>query len=183
MQEQLRITFRSLDSSPAAEEQIRKRAAELEQFFDRITACSVVVEAHHRHHRRGRQYHVRVELIVPGRDIVVRREPPLHQAHEDLPVAIHDAFDAAKRQLQDYVREMRADTKTHQEPTTGRIARLIAESDYGFLLGDNGDEIYVHRNSVLGRGFDSLRVGDRVRYVLDDEDGDHGPQASTVIPL
>lgn len=183
MQEPLRIAFRNLESSPAIEEQIRNHVAELERFFDRITACSVVVEVHHRHHRQGRLYHVRIELIVPGRDIVVRREPPEHQAHEDLPVAIHNAFDAARRQLQDYVRVMRADIKTHEAPTTGRIARLVAESDYGFLVTDQGDEVYLHRNAVLGRGFDKLRVGDRVRYVVHEEEGEHGPQASTVIPL
>jgi len=183
MQEPLRIAFRNLESSPAVEEQIRKRVAELERLFDRITACSVVVELHHRHQRHGALYHIRIDLIVPGREIVVRREPPKHQAHEDLPVAIHDAFDAARRQLQDYVRVMRADVKTHEEPTTGQITKLFAERDYGFLITAGGDEVYVHRNAVLGRGFDKLRVGDKVRYVIHENEGEHGPQASTVIPL
>ena len=183
MQEPLRIAFRNLNSSPVIEEQIHKRVAELEHFFDQITACSVVVEVHHRHQRQGRLYHVRVELTVPGREIVVRREPSEHQAHEDLPVAIHDAFDAVRRQLQDYVRVMRGDTKTHEEAATGRIATLVAESDYGFLVTESGDEVYVHRNAVPGHGFDKLRVGDKVRYVLDKVEGEHGPQASAVIPL
>ncbi|HQT77910.1 MAG TPA: HPF/RaiA family ribosome-associated protein [Rhodopila sp.] len=183
MQEPVRITFRNLPSSPAVEEQVRKRVEELERFFHRITACRVVIEEPHRHHQHGRLYRIHIELVVPGREIVIQRDPPAHQAHEDLPVAIHNAFDAARRQLQDYARVMRADVKMHKEPATGRISALIAEQDYGFLVTDSGDEIYLHRNAVLGRGFDSLRVGDQVRYVVDEEEGERGPQASTVIPL
>jgi cold shock CspA family protein/ribosome-associated translation inhibitor RaiA len=183
MQEPLRITFRNLESSPAIEEQVRKRAEELERFFDRITACHVVIETPHRHHRQGRLYHIRIVLEVPGQEIVVQREPSEHQAYEDLQVAIRDAFDAARRQLQDHVRVMRADIKTHEQPAIGRIAKLIAEGGYGFLLTESGDEVYVHRNAVPGRGFDQLRVGDKVRYVLDEEEGEKGPQASSVIPL
>ena len=183
MQQPLRIAFYNLEPSLAAEEQIRERVAGLERFYDRITACSVVVELRHRHHRHGRLYHIRIELTVPGREIIVRREPSEHQAHEDLSVAIHDAFAAARRQLQDYARVMRADTKTHEEPLTGRIASLIAEKDYGFLITPSGDEVYLHRNAVLGGGFDKLRVGDKVRYVLHEDEGERGPQASTVIPV
>jgi cold shock CspA family protein/ribosome-associated translation inhibitor RaiA len=183
MQEPLRIAFRNLKSSPVIEEQIHQRVAELERFFDHIIGCSVVVELHHRHQRQGGIFHIRIEIFVPGRQIVVRREPPEHQAHEELPLAVHDAFDAARRQLQDYARVMRADVKTHEAPTIGRIARLFVEKDYGFLVTDNGDEVYLHRNAVLGRGFDKLQVGDKVRYVMHEEEGQHGLQASTVIPL
>jgi len=183
MQEPLRIAFRNLEAPAAAEAEIRQRAAELEEFFDRIIACHVVVEADHRHHRQGRLYRVRIDLIVPEREIVVRREPPEHHAHEDLHVAIHDAFDAARRQLQDHARAMRGDVKTHSAPNIGRIARLFPENDYGFLVTSDGDDVYLHRNAVLGRGLDKLRVGDAVRYVVQQGEGEQGPQASTVIPL
>ena len=183
MQEPLRIAFRNLESSPAVEEVIRKRVADLERFFDRITACSVMVELQNRHQRQGNLYHIRIDLIVPGREIVVRRESAEHQAHEELSVAIHDAFDSARRQLQDYARVMRADVKTHEAPNIGRIVSLEAEKDYGFLETESGDQVYVHRNAVRGAGFDKLRVGGKVRYVVHEEEGEHGPQASTVIPL
>jgi cold shock CspA family protein/ribosome-associated translation inhibitor RaiA len=181
MQEPLRIAFRSMEAPLGVEDEVREHVAELEQFFDRIIACSVVVEERHRRHRQGRLYHVRIELIVPECEIVVRREPPEHHAHEDLHVAIRDAFDAARRQLQDHAREMRGDVKVHAAPTIGRIARLFP--DYGFLVTDTGDEVYLHRNAVLGRGFDKLREGDRVRYVVHEGEGEQGLQASTVIPL
>ncbi len=181
MQEPLRIAFRNMEPPIGAEEDIRARAADLERFFDGIVACSVVVEARHRHHRQGRLYHVRIDLVVPAREIVVRREPSEHHAHEELHVAIRDAFDAARRQLQDHARELRGDVKTHAGPTKGRIARLFP--DYGFLVNDAGDEVYLHKNAVLGRGFDRLREGDEVRYVIEEGEGEQGPQASTVIPL
>jgi cold shock CspA family protein/ribosome-associated translation inhibitor RaiA len=181
MQEPLRIAFRNMEPPIGAEDQVRDRAAELERFFDRIIACSVVVEADHRRHHQGNLYHVRIELIVPDREIVVRREPPEHHAHEDLHVAIRDAFDAAQRQLQNHAREMRSDVKTHAAPTVGTIVRLLP--DYGFLVTEAGDEIYLHRNAVLGRGFDKLNAGDKVRYVVHEGEGEQGAQASTVIPL
>jgi cold shock CspA family protein/ribosome-associated translation inhibitor RaiA len=181
MQEPLRIAFRNMEPPIGAEDEVRNRAAELERFFDRIIACSVVVEAHHRRHHQGNLYHVRIELIVPEREIVVRREPALHHAHEELHVAIRDAFDAAQRQLQDHAREMRGDIKTHATPLIGSIVRLFP--DYGFLVSAGGDEIYLHRNAVLGGGFEKLSVGDKVRYVVHEGEGEQGVQASTVIPL
>ncbi len=183
MQEPVRIAFRGMEAPIGVEELIRRHVADLERFFDRITTCSVVVETDHRHQRRGRLFHVRIDLIVPGREIVVRRDPSEHHAHEDLPVAIRDAFDAARRQLQDYVREMRGDVKAHEPPAIGEIVRLVAEKDYGFLVTSTGEELYVHRNAVLGGGFDRLRVGDKVRYVADEGEGEQGPHASSVIPL
>ena len=181
MQEPLRIAFRDMEPPLGIEEAVRDRVAWLEGFFDRIIACSVVVEARHRHHRQGRLYHLRIELVVPGREIVIQRDPPEHHAHEDLHVAIRDAFDAARRQLQDYTREMRGDTKQHAPPAIGQISRLFP--DYGFLISESGDEIYLHRNAVLGQGFDKLEVGDKVRYVLHEGEGMQGPQASTVFAL
>jgi len=181
MQEPLRIAFRNMEAPIGIEDDLNKRVAQLEQFFDRITACSVVIEARHRHSRQGQLYHIRIELVVPEREIVVQRDPSENHAHEDLHVAIRDAFDAARRQLQDYAREVRGDFKTHAVPMIGQIVRLLP--DYGFLTTETGDELYLHRNAVLGRGFDKLKVGDKVRYVTHEGEGQEGAQASTVIPL
>lgn len=177
------ISFRGMEPSPAAEDQVRRRADELEQFSDRITACRVVLEAADRHHQHGRIYKVRVDLTVPGGAVVVNREPGQDHAHEDLHVAIRDAFDAVRRRLQDHMRRLDGQTKQHELPSIGRIASVFAERDYGFLETDAGDEVYFHRNSVSGHGFDKLKVGERVRYVIDPEEGEKGAQASAVIPI
>jgi len=110
----LTITLRHMPPSAAIEADIREKAAKLEEFYDRITSARVVVETPHRHHRHGKLFHVRIDLRVPGRALVVSREPAAHHAYEDVHVAIRDAFDGAKRQLEDYAREIRGDVKTHE---------------------------------------------------------------------
>jgi len=105
----LQISFRNMDPSPAVEERIRKKAAKLERFHDRIVGCTVVVEAPHRHHHKGKLYSVRVDISVPGKDVVVDRAKPVDHAHEDVYVAVRDAFDAAVRRLEDRTRKMRGD--------------------------------------------------------------------------
>jgi ribosomal subunit interface protein len=142
MQTPLQITFRNIDASPAVEAKVRKRVEELEQFYDRIISCRVMIEAPNRRHREGSLYHIRVDLKVPGREIVVKRDPPEHHAHEDIYVAVRDCFDAVRRQLEDHARRLRGDIKTHEAPGHGRIANLIAEKDYGFIDASDGTEVY-----------------------------------------
>jgi ribosomal subunit interface protein len=108
----LQISFRDMDPSPAVEARIREKAKKLERFFDRIVGCHVTVEAPHRHHHKGKLYTVHIDVSVPGSDVHVGRTGPINHAHEDVYVAIRDAFDAAARQLEDHVRRMRGDTKT-----------------------------------------------------------------------
>lgn len=102
----LQISFRHLDRSLAAEGLIERRAAELEQFSDRITACRVVVDTAHNHHPRSRPYHVRIDLTVPGGPIVVNHDLSPSHAYDDLHIAIGEAFDAARRRLQDHMRRL-----------------------------------------------------------------------------
>lgn len=183
MQVPLQITFRHAPSSPAIEERIRARAEELERFYDRITSCRVAVECRHQRQRRGNLFRVRVDVKVPGREIVVGRDPAAHREHEDVFVAIREAFDAAQRLLEDHVRLARREVKLHAVPDHGRIARLVPEKDCGFIVTVDGQELYFHRNSVANGGFDKLAVGDEVRFVAQHSESPEGPQASTVVPL
>ena len=183
MQVPLQITFRHMDTSEAAAARIRERAAELERFFDRIISCRVVVECRHPRRQQGNLFRARVDLKVPGREIVVGRDPAAHRAHEDVYVAIRDAFDAARRLLEDHVRGRRGEVKLHAVPDHGRIVRFLPEQNCGFILSADGTEIYFHRNSVANGGFDKLTVGDEVRFVAQHSESAEGPQASTVVPL
>ena len=183
MQLPLQITFRHMDPSVALEARIRRRAEELDQFYDRITACRVVVECLNRRHQQGNLFEVRIDLTVPGREIAVGRERGLNHAHEDAHVAVRDAFDAARRALEDHVRRRRGEAKVHTVPDHGRVVRLLAEKECGFIATSSGEEIYFHRNSVAGEGFDKLVVGSEVRFVAQDGESPNGPQASTVVPL
>jgi ribosomal subunit interface protein len=127
----LQITFRKMDPSPAVEERIRKKVEKLERFHDRIVNCSVVVEAPHRHHHKGKLYTVRVDISVPGKDVVVDRAKPVDHGHEDVYVAIRDAFNAAVRRLEDQTRKMRGDVKTHAQRTTSRTKSRSTISNVG----------------------------------------------------
>jgi len=109
MQIPLQITIRDMEHSDALETHIRDKANKLDEFFDRITSCRVVVEMPHKHRQQGKQFTVRIDIGVPGSEVVVNRDHA-----EDVYVALRDAFDSAKRQLEDYARKIRGDVKTHQ---------------------------------------------------------------------
>jgi len=183
MQVPLQITFRNLGPSPTVETKVRERVKELEQFYDRITSCRVMIETPSRRHQKGRLYHIRVDLKVPGREIVVKRDPSEHHAHEDIYVAVRDCFDAVRRQLEDHVRRQRGDIKAHEVPSHGRISSLFAEKGYRFIDASDGMEVYFHRNAVADESFDKLAVGEEVRFAMHPGEGEKGPQASTVVPV
>jgi ribosome-associated translation inhibitor RaiA len=113
MQIPVEIAFKGMPESDSLQAAARKHAAELEHFFDRITSCRVVVDASQGRQRKGNLYTARVDLTVPGAEIVASREHRLDHGHEDAYVAMRDAFAAARRQLEDYVRRMRGQVKTH----------------------------------------------------------------------
>lgn len=108
MNRPLQITYRGMGPSESMSQHIHGEAEKLEQFFDRIVGCHVVVEQPHKHHRQGKLFHVRVDLHVPGKDIVVGKEHAQHHEHEDPYQAVNDAFEAARGQLQHYVDTVRA---------------------------------------------------------------------------
>ena len=113
MQVPLEIVFHNVDRSAAVEAAVRERAAKLEQFATDITSCRVTIEAPHKHHQQGNIYTVRVALHYPGGEAVATRSAENH-SHEDVYVALRDAFRAARRRLQDGVRMRRGDVKHHE---------------------------------------------------------------------
>jgi ribosome-associated translation inhibitor RaiA len=134
----LQITFRNMEPSAAIEKHVRAKAGKLESFCDRITGCHVIIEAPHQHHHKGKAFQVRIDLSAPGREIVINRapkrlsaakltggrqgeknfmenhRPSKHSAHEDVYVAIRDAFNAAGRKLQDHMRRRSGAIKVHE---------------------------------------------------------------------
>lgn len=98
----LQVTWRNVEKSDVLEAEIRTRAEKLNEFHDHIMSCRVVVEASHRHHHQGNLYRIRIDLRVPDHELVVTRDPGDEHAHEDIYVTVRDAFDAMRRQLQDY---------------------------------------------------------------------------------
>jgi hypothetical protein len=134
------ITFRCMSHHPELDADIEARISALGRVYNRIVRCRVLVEVPHRHLRDGTHVHVRIEIRVPGSSaIVVDNEPSLHSGRKDRQeevrrkdgdvedthrharVAIREAFDAARRRLQDFAREQRGDVKTHRLPS--RLSR------------------------------------------------------------
>lgn len=107
MKRDLQITYRGMSPSDALSDHIREQAGKLEQFFDGIVGCHVVVEEPHRHQRQGKHFHVRVDLSVPGKEIVAGYGNGEKNQHEDPYLAVSDAFEAARRQLQHYAEGLR----------------------------------------------------------------------------
>lgn len=115
MQVPLEITFRGIPHSDAVETRIREKAAKLEQFCENIISCRVAVEAEHHHQHQGNLYKIRLDISVPNKHIVVSRDHHDKQSHEDMYVALRDAFSAATRQLEEYVRIQRGEVKVHNK--------------------------------------------------------------------
>ena len=180
LQTPLEITFRNLDHSDAVEAKVREKVEKLEQVFDRMTSCRVRIEAINRQHTKGNLYQVHIEVGVPGKQVMVDRNPGKDHAHEDIYVALRDAFNAARRRLEDHSRRKSGKVKTHEVPPHGTVARLFPYEGYGFIETPEGREIYFHRNSLAEADFDKLEPGQEVRYVVAESESDKGPQASTV---
>jgi ribosomal subunit interface protein len=181
MQQEPEITFKDVPHSDAVEARVREHIAELERYYDRITACRVVLAKITQGQHKGNLYQCRIVILVPGGEIAINRANPNSHAHEDIYVAIRDAFDAARRKLQDHVRKHRGDVKVHEPPPHGRVKSLFP--DHGFILMPDGQEVYFHRNAVVNSGFDKLEVGDEVRIALVEGESAAGPQATTVTPV
>lgn len=173
MQIPLQITVRDVPRSDAVEEHIRQKVEKLDEFYNHIISCRVVVEAPHRHKHQGRQYTLRIDIGVPGHEIVVNRDH-----HEDIYVALRDGFDAAKRQLDEYVHRMRRETKTHAPEYAGRVLRISREEGIGFIAGPDGTEHYFSRENVTSPSFDQLAEGDEVRFI--EEIASEGAQAKRI---
>jgi ribosomal subunit interface protein len=105
------IIWQNLSPSDEIETKIRKHIVKLEKFANRLSDCRVVIAVPHRHHHQGNIYHIQINLTVHGGELVVN--PPAQQTHEDLHVAIRDAFESAERQLKEYTQQRRGEVKTH----------------------------------------------------------------------
>lgn len=173
MQIPLQISLHGIERSNALYNAIHDKAEKLDHYYDHIISCRVVLELDARHRHKGRQFTVRIDVKVPGGEIAVTREHG-----EDVQIALRDAFDAARRQLEDYARGQRGDVKRHAPEFTGRVARLDAEQGIGFIVTDDGREYYFSRDNVVTPPFEHLAVGATVHFI--EEAAAEGLQAKRV---
>lgn len=119
----VQITYRELDPSDALSRLIHEEAAKLDRFFDRIVSCRVLVEREQRHLRGGSPFHVRIDVGVPGDELVIdtvrglkanppdeiakrRKSTEVDAMYKDPALAVRDAFRRARRRIQDYARRL-----------------------------------------------------------------------------
>lgn len=173
------ITFHGVDRTPELDELVRRHIEQLPRFHPRIHGVTVVLTKDAARHESGDRYRVQVRVAIPGDDVVVSHHHGGRPQHEDPYITITDAFKTVERQLEEGLRIRRGFVKTHDDALApGRIVRLPAGADHGFLETADGREVYFHRNSVIDAAFEELAVGARVRFA--EEDGQKGPQASAV---
>ena len=158
----LQITFRHVARSEALESRIRAKAGKLEEFHPRISSCHVVVEEIDRHRHQGKQFTVRLDIRVPGQELVIDRDH-----HEDVYVALRDAFDAAARKLAELARAKRGETKLHEPAEHGRVARLMPTEGYGVIETADGRQFYFSSDNFVSGTFARLEPGTAVQFIPD----------------
>ena len=190
------ITFRGVDRTAAIEAEILTRLRKLETYYPSMMGCRVLLELVQRHHEAGNRYHVRIDLTVPGAEIVVSHAAGLHATAQDVDaerlakvkesdperkharVAIREAFDVARRRLQDHARRQRGAVKTPARQARGRVSQVFPIDEYGYIEAEDGHEVYFQKSCVLKDAFDRLAVGSAVSFV--EHRGERRLQASTV---
>lgn len=203
----VQITFHNLEPSSDLEQWVQTEAAKLDKYYGRITSCRVLIEMPHAHRTTGNTYNVRIDLGVPGDELVVKYESTLRapsrgrgdkrqsrrmekeEAHKKPRAAIAAAFKLARRQLEDFAGKQRGEVKSHApQPRAevkvtgpdrlGHVLRLFPDKGFGFLESPDGREIYFHRNAVAGEKFENLKLGEPVEF--NEEPGEEGPHATIV---
>lgn len=156
----VQITIRDLPESPTLDNHIRKKVEKLGQFYNRINSCRVCIGAHQKHKNQGKLYDVRIDLTVPGKELVVNRK-----RDEDIYIAIREAFNAIARQLEEHSRKRHGRVKSHNGVIHGHIVRIIPEEGFGFIEGIDGNEYYFSLTNVGYPSFEQLMIGDGVEFM------------------
>jgi CspA family cold shock protein len=62
---------------------------------------------------------------------------------------------------------------------TGKVKWFDPKKGYGFIVGEQGQDVFVHYTAIAGDGFRALKDGETVAYEL--IKGDKGFQARKVV--
>lgn len=138
MTNDIQIVFHSIDQTDALTEAVAKRIDKLERYCDQIINGRVVLDSPHNHHHKGKVYSVSIEIHTPQIEVRVNQEQHDKQAHEDLYVAIRDAFNVAERQLRSVDKKHRA-TPIHELG----VGEIVGEP-----VGELGEESSIESDAV-----------------------------------
>ena len=156
----LQLTIRDLPASAALESLIRKRASKLQQFYNRISSCRIVLEHQKNHQHQGKLYNIRIDVTVPGKELVTTRK-----LNKDIHIAIRESFKAIERQLEEHSRKRHGRVKTHNDILHGFVARVFPLEGYGFIEGTDGHEYYFSVTNINNLALEQLLIGDPVEFI------------------
>lgn len=180
MQRQPVISWHNLDRSDAMEDLVHKRLAAVEQFCPGLIGARVVISAPQNRRHTARGVDVRIHLDLPGPDVDVAKSVRQGHADDDLTLAINRAFGALEERLKKARQRMDPQAvKAHPAVLHSEIVELDALG-FGYLRGDDGQEVYFQKDSLVSGDWDQLSLGDRLRFR--EMDGDKGPYAVDIAP-
>jgi len=181
-EKKIHITFHQLNHSAVLGDRIRKKALKLLKMHPFILHNRIVVNRPHHHKHKGNVYQIRMDIKVPGKELVITKQPGVKvHPHFDPYVVVDDAFKAAEHSLQRYKEKNHDIVKHHALPLYGKIFKL--KENYGYIESPNSAEIYFHENSLAeGVRFRDLKEGDTVHFIVGDEEGKN-LSASLVKPI
>ena len=170
------IAFRNVEPTATLERAIEDGIASLEKVHPRLVSCRVMVEEDNRGFP-----HVRLDIAVPGSELVVTREAQVDPQRRDIAQTVREAFDVARRQLRERRKRVAVDGKRRDFAPEGRILRLIQDGPAGrtgYLLSGDGREVYFHEDALRDVSYDELEEGMEVTFVH--ASGRESGQASAV---
>ena len=115
MSNEFQVVFHNIDPSDAVNDVVQKRIEKLRRFSHDIIGGRVVLDSPHNNQHKGKVYSVAIEIHTGGKPVVVTQEHHDNHAHEDLYVAIRDAFNAAERQIKSVDKKHRKEA-VHKNP-------------------------------------------------------------------
>jgi ribosome-associated translation inhibitor RaiA len=180
METPLELAFHNIEPSDDIKALVAEKVRHLETFYNGITSCHVFIRAPHNSQQKGGLYEVTIEVRVPGDELVVRHNQNDAPAHEHMPVALRDAFAAMTRKIKRWKDKASGDVKVHDGPLQGRVVEVHHDAGYGQIIATDQRLVYFHKNSVVDGSFRNLQPRDTVELVVQTEESEIGPQASTV---
>jgi hypothetical protein len=136
---QVQITSSDRAASEAVETQILAHVKAIEDYVNGLTGCTRCLR-HLRFIVIATAGRVRIHLEVPGGDLTIDK-----QNRADLPLAITEAFAAARDKLEEYVHKLRRDAKIQGPSPDVRVTTIFPPDGYGVLETLDGREVYFHK--------------------------------------
>lgn len=99
MNHDVQIFFHNIEQTDSLVDAVDKRLRKLARYCGHIITGRIVIDSPHNHHHKGKVYSVNIDIHFADSDVRVSHEQHDKSEHEDLYVAIRDAFNIAERQF------------------------------------------------------------------------------------